>query len=91
MSADTQKQKIRVGIVGMRPRESWAAVAHLPALRQLGDDFEVVGVANSTLESARAATEAHDIPQAFASVSEMAASPEYLNRGKCRWRPRRSD
>lgn len=76
MSTDTQKQKIRVGIVGMRPRESWAAIAHLPALRQLGDDFEVVGVANLTLESALAATEAHDIPQAFASVSEMAASPE---------------
>lgn len=76
MSREPQKQKIRVGIVGMRPHESWAAIAHLPALRQLGDDFEVVGVANSTLESARAATEAHDIPQAFASVSEMVASPE---------------
>ena len=76
MSTDTQKQKIRVGIVGMRPRESWAAIAHLPALRRLGDDFEVVGVANSTLESARAATQAHEIPQAFASVAEMAASPD---------------
>ncbi|MBL8528233.1 MAG: Gfo/Idh/MocA family oxidoreductase [Burkholderiales bacterium] len=60
----------------MRPRESWAAIAHLPALRRLGDDFEVVGVANSTLESARAATQAHEIPQAFASVAEMAASPD---------------
>lgn len=76
MITGTRKQNIRVGIVGMRPRESWAAVAHLPALRQLGDDFEVVGVANSTLESARAATEAHDIPRAFAGASEMAASPE---------------
>ena len=73
MSTHTSQSKIRVGIVGMRPHESWAAVAHLPALRQLSEDFEVFGVANSTLESARAATLAHDIPQAFASVGEMAA------------------
>ncbi len=76
MNTNTQTPRIRVGIVGLRPQHSWAAVAHLPALRQLGDDFEVVGVANSTLESACAAAQAHGIPQAFASVADMAASPD---------------
>lgn len=32
MSTSTQNSRIRVGIVGMRPHASWAAVAHLPAL-----------------------------------------------------------
>jgi predicted dehydrogenase len=66
--------KIRVGIVGLQPGRSWAAVAHLPALRQLADRFEIVGVANSSLESSRAAAEACGVPQAFASVEEMASS-----------------
>jgi predicted dehydrogenase len=76
MSTSTQNSRIRVGIVGMRPHASWAAVAHLPALRGLGDDYEVVAVADVTLEGARAAAEAHDIPQAFGSVAEMVASPD---------------
>lgn len=71
-----QEPKIRVGIVGMRPQESWAAIAHLPALHQLGDDFEVIGVANATLESARAAAKAHGIKHAFANASEMATCSE---------------
>jgi hypothetical protein len=66
--------KIRVGIVGLQPGRSWAAVAHLPALRRLADRFEIVGVANSSLESSRAAAEACGVPQAFASVEEMASS-----------------
>lgn len=66
--------KIGVGIVGLQAGSSWAAVAHLPALRQLSDQYEVVGVVNSSLESSRAAAEACRIPWAFGSVEEMASS-----------------
>ena len=62
------QQKFRVGIVGLQPGRSWAAVAHLPALRHLSDDFEIVGVANSSQASAQAAAAACGIPRAFADL-----------------------
>ena len=68
--------KIRVGIVGLQPGRSWASSAHLPALRHLSSDFEVIGVANSSLESAQAAARACNIPGAFQDVEEMAASAD---------------
>lgn len=68
--------KIRVGIVGLQPGRSWAAVAHIPALQHLSDDFDIVGVANSSIESSRAAAAACGIPVAYNSVSDMAASPD---------------
>lgn len=68
--------KIRVGIVGLQPGRSWASLAHIPALQHLSDDFEIVGVANSSLKSSRAAATACGIPIAFDGVSQMAASPE---------------
>ncbi len=71
-----KNHKIRVGIVGLQPGRSWAAVAHIPALRYLSDEFEIVGVANSSLKSSRAAADACGIPQAFESVSEMVASAD---------------
>src|SRR3954464_310616 len=67
--------KTHVGIVGLQPGRSWAAVAHLPALRHLSNDFEIAGVANSSLASAQAAASACGITRAFANVAEMAASP----------------
>jgi predicted dehydrogenase len=68
--------KIRVGIVGLQAGRSWAAVAHLPALGQLSDLYEIVGVVNSSLESSRAAAEACRVPLAFGSIEEMASSDE---------------
>jgi predicted dehydrogenase len=68
--------KFRVGIVGLQPGRSWAAVAHLPALRHLSEDFEVVGVANSSHASAQAAATACEIPRGFADLDEMVASPD---------------
>jgi predicted dehydrogenase len=70
------KKKFGVGIVGLQPSRSWAAVAHVPALRTLTDEFEIVGVANSSKASSQAAAEACGIPLAFADLDEMAASPE---------------
>lgn len=68
--------KIRVGIVGLKPEISWAARAHIPALRTMPEMFEVAGVANTSLASAEEAAQAFNIPRAFADVQALAASPE---------------
>ena len=43
---------IRVGFIGLNPGIHWAATAHIPALKALPDEYEVVGVANTSLSSA---------------------------------------
>jgi predicted dehydrogenase len=68
--------RLRVGIIGLRAGQGWAAKAHLPALRALPQVFEVAGVANSSRASAEAAAAAAGIPRAFGSVSELVASPD---------------
>ncbi|WP_036765126.1 Gfo/Idh/MocA family protein [Paracoccus pantotrophus] len=68
--------RIRVGIIGLQPEISWAARAHLPALRAQPDRFEIAGVANTSLASAEAAARACGIPRAFDSVRGMAEAPE---------------
>ena len=65
-----------VGIIGLQPGRSWAAVAHVPALRALAGDFAIIGVANTSQASAEAAAKACNLPRAFASVSALIASPE---------------
>ncbi len=52
------KQPFKGGIVGLQPGRSWAARAHVPALRALPQDFEIVGVANTSLASAEEAATA---------------------------------
>jgi len=70
------ERRLRVGIVGLQPGRSWAARAHVPALRSLADDFEIAGVANTTKKSAEAAAAATGIQRAFADVAELVASPD---------------
>lgn len=69
-----ESRKLNVGIVGLKPGESWAAIAHVPSLRALSDDFVIAGVANSSLESSKAAAEALGIasayPDAFAMIAD---------------------
>ena len=69
-------KKINIGIIGLKAGESWAGVAHVPALKSLEDTFTIKGVANSRLESSKAAAEALGIPRAFANAQELIASPE---------------
>lgn len=61
--------------MGVQPGRSWAARAHIPALRSLSDQFEIVGVANTSLASAEAAATAMKLPRAFADVAELLATP----------------
>lgn len=70
------KNRFGVGIVGMKAGVTWASSAHLPALRHLQDDYTVVGLANTSHESALAAAQAAGIDRAFHSVDELIACPE---------------
>jgi predicted dehydrogenase len=69
-------QRFKVGIVGLQPGRSWAARAHIPALRALSETYEIVGVANTSLASAEKAAAATGLPRAFADVAELIAAPE---------------
>ncbi|MGI3902232.1 MAG: Gfo/Idh/MocA family oxidoreductase [Janthinobacterium lividum] len=66
--------RIGVGLVGPSPGEDWAARAHVPALRAL-PAYELVAVANSSLDSARAAAVAFDIPGALGDSAALAGDP----------------
>jgi predicted dehydrogenase len=67
--------RVRVGIVGLRAERGWASAAHIPALRALSDDIEVVGVANTNHASAEAAAKAFGLGRAYESVDSLLASP----------------
>lgn len=69
------KNRLRVGIVGLQAGRSWAARAHIPALRALSDRFEIAGVANRSRTSAEQAAKMYDI-NAFTSVDELVNSPD---------------
>ena len=69
-------KRIRVGFIGLNPGIHWAATAHIPALKALPDDFEVVGVANTSLASAQRAAEAFGLARAFEHAQALVDSPE---------------
>ena len=67
--------RIGVGIIGVAPGRSWAAVAHIPALNAL-PGYEVVALSTTKAESAAAAAKVFDVPHAFASHAELVAHPD---------------
>lgn len=69
-------KKIRVGFIGLNPGIHWAATAHIPALQALSDDYEVVGVANTSLASAQNAADAFGLPHAFKDAQALVNSRE---------------
>lgn len=66
--------RIGVGIVGLTPGNSWAATAHVPALRAL-PAYEIAAVSSSSLASATSAAAAFAIPRAFGDPASLAADP----------------
>ncbi|KAI0533602.1 oxidoreductase [Xylaria digitata] len=80
---------IRVGIIGLRPMQSddedlanqlgyWAAIAHLPALRAMPEEYEVVAVCNSNVQSARTAIKQYGLPEstkAYGNQDDLANDP----------------
>jgi predicted dehydrogenase len=70
------QKRFGVGIIGLQPGTSWAAVAHVPVLRVLTEDFRIIGVSNTSQESAEKAAATMEIERAFADVAELVAEPE---------------
>jgi predicted dehydrogenase len=70
------KDRVRLGMIGLSAERGWASAAHIPALRALSDDIEVVGVANTSRASAEAAAAALGVGRAFDSVDSLLASPD---------------
>lgn len=69
-------QPIRIGFIGLNPDSHWAFNAHLPALKSLGDAFEIVGVANSTPESGRKTADVLGLAHAFETPADLVTSDE---------------
>src|SRR5213595_1529151 len=68
-------RRIRVGIIGANPDRGWAAQAQIPALRSLGDDFEITALSTTRRESADAASKLFGVPDAFDNHEELVNSP----------------
>jgi predicted dehydrogenase len=69
-------KRIRVGMIGLNPGIHWASTAHMPALAALSADYEVVGVANTSLASAERAAEVFGLPHAFENAQALVSSPD---------------
>src|SRR5437588_10415297 len=67
-------KRIRVGIIGANPDRGWAAQAHIPALRSLGDDFEITALSTTRRGSADAAGKLFGVPAAFDNHQELVNS-----------------
>ncbi|GLR65460.1 oxidoreductase [Acidocella aquatica] len=67
--------KIRVGIIGVQPDRSWAAIAHIPALQAL-PDYEITAVSTTRQESADAAAARYGIARAFNNHQALVNSPD---------------
>lgn len=66
-----EKKRIRVGFIGLNPDSHWASMSHFPALQFLDKDFEVIGVANSSLQSSQKTAQAFNLKYAFATPDEL--------------------
>src|ERR1700689_3026133 len=66
---------IRVGVVGANLTRGWGTAAHLPALRAL-DEYQVVAVATTRPDTAKATAEAYGVPLAFTDAAELVSHPE---------------
>ncbi|KAI1754064.1 oxidoreductase [Xylaria castorea] len=80
---------IRVGIIGLRPKPEdnpnirgqpgyWAANAHLPGLQAMPEDYKIVAVCNSSLDSSTRAIKQYNLPEstkAYADPKDLANDP----------------
>ena len=68
------KAKIGVGIIGVQQGRSWAAVAHVPALKVL-PDYEITAISTTRRESAQAAAKEYGIARAYDNHRELVNDP----------------
>jgi predicted dehydrogenase len=67
--------KIGVGIIGVQPGRSFAAIAHIPALKAL-PQFKIVALSTTNLERARAAARQYEIGEAFDNHAALVNHPD---------------
>ncbi|MQP68614.1 gfo/Idh/MocA family oxidoreductase [Niveispirillum sp. SYP-B3756] len=69
-------KKIGVGIIGYEVGRSWAALAHVPALKGLSDRFEIAAVSTTRQESAAAAAADIGIERGYSNAEQLIRCPE---------------
>lgn len=67
--------KIGVGIIGVAPDRSWAAVAHIPALQAL-PQYQIVALSTTRQASADEAARRYGVPLAFDNHAALVAHPD---------------
>jgi predicted dehydrogenase len=67
-------KKIGVGIIGVQPGRSWAAVAHIPALQAL-PDYEITALSTTRMESAKAAGELYGVANCYDNHQALVNDP----------------
>ena len=65
---------IGVGVIGVTPGRSWAALAHIPALKAL-PGFEIRALSTTRMESAGASAEEFGIPLAYDNHHDLINAP----------------
>ncbi|MBB3458708.1 putative dehydrogenase [Rhizobium sp. BK313] len=66
---------IGVGIIGLSGADSWAARAHVPALKA-ASGFDIVALATSNIKTAAKAAEIHHVPAFFDDPKALAEHPD---------------
>lgn len=66
---------IGVGIIGVTPGRSWAALAHIPALKAL-PEFEIRALSTTRQESASAAAAEFGVPHAYDNHHALVNDPD---------------
>jgi predicted dehydrogenase len=67
-------ETLGIGIIGVQPGRSWAAVAHIPALQAL-PDFRIAALSTTRMESARAAGEAYGVANCYDNHAALVNDP----------------
>ncbi len=70
----SEAKKIGVGIIGVQPGRSWAAVAHIPALQVL-PDYAITALSTTRMESAKAAGEAYGVSNCYDNHQALVNDP----------------
>src|SRR5262245_19435764 len=67
--------KIGVGVIGVQPDRSWAAIAHIPAMKALPQN-EVVALSTTKQSSADESAKRYGVPRAFDNHAALVAHPD---------------
>jgi predicted dehydrogenase len=70
----SSKNKIGVGIIGVQPGRSFAAIAHIPALKAL-PQYEIAAISTTRRESAQAAAKEYGIPRSYDNHRDLVNDP----------------